>query len=166
MANLGSLVLLVHHFGLFFLETQAALGHLGIPKMLPGSLHEHPFHLVTRAGQTHREIQGPLMNLSCQDSPSLREGRQNLYWKTNHFKIRFRSGVSLTKKKKKKILYIQHNWTNANPVLISQKPLQQADVDARFSNSYSLSSLFNQKAYFDVHVAPNLGLLQLVNMFL
>ena len=102
MANLDSLVLLVHHFGLFFLETQAALGHLGIPKMLPGSLHEHPFHLVTRAGQTHREIQGPLMNLSCQDSPSLREGRQNLYWKTNHFKIRFRSGVSLTKKINKK----------------------------------------------------------------
>lgn len=118
MANLDSLVLLVHHSGLCFLETQAALGHLGILKMLPGSLHEHPFHLVTRAGQTHREIQGPLMNLSCQDSPSLREGRQNLYWKTNHFKIRFHSGVSLTKKK---ILYIQHNWTNANPVLISQK---------------------------------------------
>lgn len=98
MANLDSLVFLVHQSGLFLLETQAAPGHLGILEMLPGSLHEHPFHLVTRVCQTHQEIQGPLLNLSGQDSPSFHEVRQNLYWKTNNFNKRYCSGVSLTKK--------------------------------------------------------------------
>lgn len=79
MANLDILRLLDHRSVLYSLEAQAALGHRESLEMLRESLREHPSPLVPRGGQTSLGIQGLLLNLCCQETPSLHGGRENLY---------------------------------------------------------------------------------------
>lgn len=79
MADLDSLGLPDHPASLYFPETQADLGlrkDLEMPREHP---RENPSLLLPHGGRTHQDIQGLLLNLSCQEPPSLPGGRKTLY---------------------------------------------------------------------------------------
>lgn len=78
MANQKRLAVLHHQSALYSLEAQAALGHRAVQAMLPRFLREYPSHLLPRADQKHQANQGLLLNLCCQELPSLHVGQENL----------------------------------------------------------------------------------------